>query len=106
MTPQAAHVRERGKHPDRRGAKGDDAERFDGVADRAARQEVVGQCVARLVSALDLADLLDQRSVVSTRFCTGATAALISAARHLRLRVRHPRRDPRSIRRVAPECAQ
>ena len=43
VPPHAADVRERREHPDRRGAEGDDAERFDGVAGGTADQEVVGQ---------------------------------------------------------------
>ena len=60
LPPHAADVRQRREHPDRRGAEGDDAERFDRIAGGAAGEEILRQPAVRLVHALDAADLFDQ----------------------------------------------
>jgi hypothetical protein len=46
VTTETAHIRQRREHPHRRGAKCDDAKRFDCVSDGATRKEVVGELLA------------------------------------------------------------
>ena len=90
----AAHIRKRREHPDRRRAKGHDAQHFDRVARGAPGEKIVGQRSFGAVNAFDSADLLDEepeRRIHEVRDTAGCGGCL-PEGRPLPLHASHRRR--------------
>jgi hypothetical protein len=87
VAAHSAHIGQRGKHPDRRGTKRDNAQRLDDIAGSPPREKVLGTDSSSM-SSRSRPPTARSRTGASCRRGSGTAdyAALLRAARSLPLR--------------------